>query len=434
VQARAAGLPPASPQLLVTADLLELVLGQKASDLDAVDAAAGRLLGRINQTPGLVPGLRAAVLLAQASTHLWCGRPERVGDLLQAALAHATREGPPVVELDVFAMSAFVDTYWSRSARADEATRQAHNLLRRHPDLGPPALLDLADAWRCLLTGDLSGRARAMQRVLVPDLVGADPGVAILLALGQADVFLAAGEENAARAALETAGTGLPPLLDLLRDLMLAELDMSLRRPRAALRRLRPHRGGRFSALVAVPCARADLALNDRRSAADAIRSALATPNEHAGRYTLVDAMLCDAQIALLDEDPGRALEGLLRALEVSRGEIVLPFLPATDVFAALLARHPAVADQWPAVLPGAPARPVTKDRPGFAEYLSEPLTQREHAVLRFLATSMSTTEIADELCLSVNTVKTHLAAIYRKLPARRRREAVQRARQLELI
>jgi LuxR family maltose regulon positive regulatory protein len=68
------------------------------------------------------------------------------------------------------------------------------------------------------------------------------------------------------------------------------------------------------------------------------------------------------------------------------------------------------------------------------ASALPEPLTERDLAVLRFLATSMSNSEIADELCLSINTVKTHLAAIYRKLPARRRREAVLRARQLELI
>jgi LuxR family transcriptional regulator, maltose regulon positive regulatory protein len=46
----------------------------------------------------------------------------------------------------------------------------------------------------------------------------------------------------------------------------------------------------------------------------------------------------------------------------------------------------------------------------------------------------MSTGEIATELCLSVNTVKTHLASIYRKLPASRRREALVRARDLELI
>ena len=46
----------------------------------------------------------------------------------------------------------------------------------------------------------------------------------------------------------------------------------------------------------------------------------------------------------------------------------------------------------------------------------------------------MSPTEIADELRLSVNTVKTHQAHIYRKLAVSRRREAVQRARELELI
>ena len=71
---------------------------------------------------------------------------------------------------------------------------------------------------------------------------------------------------------------------------------------------------------------------------------------------------------------------------------------------------------------------------PATSRELPDPLTQRELTILRFLATSMSTAEIADELCLSVNTVKTHLAAIYRKLPASKRRDAVLRARQLELI
>src|SRR6516164_2458262 len=41
----------ADPDLLVTADLVELVLGQKAGDLRAVDAAAHRLLGRSGEPP-----------------------------------------------------------------------------------------------------------------------------------------------------------------------------------------------------------------------------------------------------------------------------------------------------------------------------------------------------------------------------------------------
>jgi len=102
------------------------------------------------------------------------------------------------------------------------------------------------------------------------------------------------------------------------------------------------------------------------------------------------------------------------------------------DAFADLLARHPAVAGQWPVPCPRTPADDVAA--PAISRQLPYPLTQRELTILRFLATSMSTSEIADELCLSVNTVKTHVAAIYRKLPATRRREAVLRARQLELI
>ena len=63
-----------------------------------------------------------------------------------------------------------------------------------------------------------------------------------------------------------------------------------------------------------------------------------------------------------------------------------------------------------------------------------EPLSDREQAVLRYLPTMMSNAEIASELFLSVNTVKTHLKAIYRKLGAARRREAVERARRLGLL
>jgi LuxR family maltose regulon positive regulatory protein len=68
------------------------------------------------------------------------------------------------------------------------------------------------------------------------------------------------------------------------------------------------------------------------------------------------------------------------------------------------------------------------------AKLMIEPLSPRERAVLRFLPTMMSNQEIAAELFVSVNTVKTHLKAIYRKLDVADRREAVRRARMLELL
>jgi LuxR family maltose regulon positive regulatory protein len=65
---------------------------------------------------------------------------------------------------------------------------------------------------------------------------------------------------------------------------------------------------------------------------------------------------------------------------------------------------------------------------------LLEPLSEREHAVLRLLPTLLSYPEIAGELFVSVNTVKTHVKTIYRKLDATSRRDAVTRARELRLI
>jgi LuxR family maltose regulon positive regulatory protein len=72
--------------------------------------------------------------------------------------------------------------------------------------------------------------------------------------------------------------------------------------------------------------------------------------------------------------------------------------------------------------------------RPAGDSTLVEPLTERELTVLRYLQGTMSNLEIASTLYVSVNTVKTHVKNIYRKLHAGRRREAVERARELRLL
>ena len=58
----------------------------------------------------------------------------------------------------------------------------------------------------------------------------------------------------------------------------------------------------------------------------------------------------------------------------------------------------------------------------------------RELTVLRFLQSVLSNEEIASKMFVSVNTVKTHVRNIYRKLGVGRRREAVRRARELQLL
>ncbi|MEF2529283.1 helix-turn-helix domain-containing protein [Streptomyces sp. CS62] len=63
-----------------------------------------------------------------------------------------------------------------------------------------------------------------------------------------------------------------------------------------------------------------------------------------------------------------------------------------------------------------------------------EELSPREKEVLALVARMMSTEEVAAELQLSANTVKTHMRGIFRKLGVSRRRDAVERARDLHVI
>lgn len=72
--------------------------------------------------------------------------------------------------------------------------------------------------------------------------------------------------------------------------------------------------------------------------------------------------------------------------------------------------------------------------RPGRAPDLVEQLSERELAVLRYLPSELSLPEIARELYVSPNTVKTQCSAVYRKLGVSGRRAAVQAARERHLL
>jgi LuxR family maltose regulon positive regulatory protein len=137
---------------------------------------------------------------------------------------------------------------------------------------------------------------------------------------------------------------------------------------------------------------------------------------------------LLRARAALLGGDLAAAHVLLVQALDAARPEqLRRPFTEAGPWVWHLLHRQdgPPCAHGWltarPPDLQGAPV-------------LVEPLSGRERDVLTHVAQMMSTDEIAAELHLSVNTVKTHLRSIYRKLCVSRRREAVERGRELRLL
>jgi DNA-binding CsgD family transcriptional regulator len=108
-------------------------------------------------------------------------------------------------------------------------------------------------------------------------------------------------------------------------------------------------------------------------------------------------------------------------------GQAGLPAVPTLAAASDGLGAHPV----WimVALLLEAIARETRSD-PG----ADAALTHGEIRVLRYLPTNLSTKEIAGELYLSVNTIKTHQRHLYQKLGARSRSQAVDQARALGLL
>jgi LuxR family transcriptional regulator, maltose regulon positive regulatory protein len=91
--------------------------------------------------------------------------------------------------------------------------------------------------------------------------------------------------------------------------------------------------------------------------------------------------------------------------------------------------RHASLLADIQARLAGAAPKPPTSPRP-----LLDALSDSELRVLRYLPTNLTAPEIARELYVSPNTVKTHIRNLYSKLGTHRRSAAVESARALGLL
>ncbi len=75
-----------------------------------------------------------------------------------------------------------------------------------------------------------------------------------------------------------------------------------------------------------------------------------------------------------------------------------------------------------------------TEGRRPVTQLLMEPLSERELEVFRLLGSELNGPEIARELMVSLNTMRTHTKNIYSKLGVNNRRAAVRRAEELDLL
>jgi LuxR family transcriptional regulator, maltose regulon positive regulatory protein len=145
-------------------------------------------------------------------------------------------------------------------------------------------------------------------------------------------------------------------------------------------------------------------------------------------RHGVVVALLRARAVA----DPDESAKYTIAAVDVATVNGLLQTVASEGAEAVELVERSAwrVPPQWLDRLRRTAADGVCRSQGGRAE-LVEPLTQREREVLRFLATRLTVREIADELYLSVNTLKFHLKAIYRKLGVNSRAEAADAARRM---
>jgi LuxR family maltose regulon positive regulatory protein len=173
----------------------------------------------------------------------------------------------------------------------------------------------------------------------------------------------------------------------------------------------------------------------------EAARRALAAPRagaDEAPEYARVEAWLVDARLSYRADDRGRGYRSLEQALRLGSAEqLRLPFIMGRAWIRPVLRQDPRLARAYQSLLKPTvlgPSQDLAPPPGDAAPLIVEQLSQREREVIQHVSAMMSTAEIAAEMYISVNTVKTHLKSIYRKLSADHRRDAVRRARQLHLV
>lgn len=385
--------------------------------------------------------IRALVLVALGGARMQQGDLTGAESALLDGLALSRRTG--LVQSQVACLRQLAELFAARG-RLTGAIRFGREALELADRSGMTQGSDVV--WTELTVADVchqQARIRAAEHYLERAVDGGglgDPGLVASAAIVRARVRAATGEARSACAELavvrrELVDCRIAPYLMQAVALVEAELQLTVGELAAVKRLLAGEVPELYAAWVAVLRGKTHLA--ERRPAA-----ALSTvqPYLEPGRSSLrwtVEANLTHARALRALGDRNKAGRSVERALHVADEEqIRWPFFNGGQPVRELLTSYlPAGTGYRGLAEDLAGEIGVYVQRPeGAAGELTEPLTERELAVLRYLQGSLSAGEIAGMLYVSVNTVKTHMKNIYRKLGAGRRREVIERARELNLL
>lgn len=431
-------LPLEIAMLTIEAGVVSRVRG----DMPGLVAATTDVLGRLSATRFAdLPALfqyRAIALNNKGVGLLWTGQVSRADRYLWAGVTAARAAGLVLVEINAIGHLALLAVLRGSLREAYEHAALACDLAERrgvrkslHSVAGQLALALVE-----LEHNNVAEADREFRQAV--DAHRADPEAAqvLVVSIVEARLYLAAADLEAARVVLRQARRDADPMmvapaLDRWHRLTESEVDLASGHAETVVARYRRHTGSLLPAET-VCLARAELALGNLDLAeALAGRARSVSP----GKLVAVWAWTVTALVADAQGHGNRSVDALASAVRIAEREgIRRPFVSLGDRRVTTLLER----QRW-----------LVRDNANFvADLLAETaatraapvaspdtdLSDREQEVLRYLPTVLTAAEIADDLHVSVNTVKAHLRSIYRKFDVTRRREAVVNARERGLI
>jgi len=437
--------------------MARLLHARQRADLPTVAEEAHKLQDTADvphpTRPGLGEELRALALITLGSAQFWAGQIDPAEQHLEQGAALARRIGRPYLEFTSLAFQAQIEIFRS-TAQALELGTQAVELAQRNGWSGDPAvgIASLVVGTVLVYQGRLEEAESWVQRAELGLRAEAEPAEGLAVRYMRGVLEFARGRDADALAAFEAADrlagrlaepsfVVLPNRSSVVQSLVhLGEYE----RAEQAFADLDDQ--DRDDGLMRIGLAALRLAQQNPQEAIAALAPFLdgSSPGPFPGQpVPSLPQVTFWASVFLLEaiardalSDSHAAASALERALDLAEPDGALQvFLehPAPG----LLERHARqgtghaslIADIL-SVLAGRQLAPQsTRPSPPL-----EALSDSEIRVLRYLPTNLTGPEIAGELYVSLNTVRTHMRHLYAKLGTHRRAEAVARARALGLL